>query len=156
MSKLKYYDSLVVFQEIPDEITLAINITNCPHRCEGCHSPHLREDIGEELTREKLRLLVDANPHITCICFMGGDAQHEEIRELCLQSAAIFPSLKLGFYSGNETLNPRLVDVLDYYKIGPYIEARGPLNSPSTNQSLFENRGGLLFDITYKFWKEVK
>ena len=42
---------------------------------------------------------------------MGGDAQHEEIRELCLQSAAIFPSLKLGFILVVKTLNPRLVDV---------------------------------------------
>ena len=28
---LKYVDSKVVFAEIPDEITLAINISNCPY-----------------------------------------------------------------------------------------------------------------------------
>lgn len=156
MNKLRYDTAMVVFQEIPDEVTLAINITNCPHKCMNCHSPHLREDSGTELTREKWRLLIDANPHITCVCFMGGDAQHELIRELALWSAAIFPYLKLGFYSGNETLNPRLTEVLDYYKVGPYIEELGPLNSRSTNQQLFAHRDGLLFDITYKFWKGIK
>jgi anaerobic ribonucleoside-triphosphate reductase activating protein len=58
---IKYYSSAVVFEEIPDEVTLAIEITNCPGHCEGCHSPWLREDIGEELTPEVLRQLIDEN-----------------------------------------------------------------------------------------------
>lgn len=138
--KLRYFNSLVVFQEIPDEITLAINITNCPHKCENCHSPYLRENMGQELTGEKLRLLIEANPHITCVCFMGGDAQHQEIRDLVIETAAIFPFLKYAFYSGDEVRDQKLMDVLDYYKVGPYIEARGPLNNHNTNQTLFENR----------------
>ena len=47
---MKYADSKVVFSEVPDEITLAISISNCPGTCKGCHSPWLREDIGEPLT----------------------------------------------------------------------------------------------------------
>ena len=43
---LKYVNTGVVFQEIPDEVTLAINISNCPCRCPGCHSHYLWEDIG--------------------------------------------------------------------------------------------------------------
>ena len=46
---LKYVDTKVVFQEIPDEITLAINISNCPCHCPGCHSSYLAEDIGNAL-----------------------------------------------------------------------------------------------------------
>ena len=46
---LKYADYDIVFQEIPNEVTLAINISNCPNRCVGCHSPYLMEDVGEEL-----------------------------------------------------------------------------------------------------------
>ena len=45
---LKYYNAMVVFEEIPDEITLAINITNCPCHCVGCHSKFLWEDVGTE------------------------------------------------------------------------------------------------------------
>ena len=40
-------DTSVVFLEIPDEICCAINISNCPHRCDGCHSQYLRKDIGD-------------------------------------------------------------------------------------------------------------
>ena len=51
---LRYYNFDIVFAEIPEEVTLAINITNCPNRCVGCHSPHLQQDIGENLTTEEL------------------------------------------------------------------------------------------------------
>ena len=30
-------DITVVFSEIPDEITLAFNISNCLNNCIGCH-----------------------------------------------------------------------------------------------------------------------
>ena len=55
---IKYYNSMVVFEEIPNEITLAINITNCPCHCKGCHSKFLWEDIGTELTFEELDRLI--------------------------------------------------------------------------------------------------
>ena len=50
---LKYVDVMETFAEVPDEITLAINLSNCPHRCKGCHSEYLQKDIGEELTTQK-------------------------------------------------------------------------------------------------------
>ena len=46
---LKFYNYDIVCQEIPDEVTLALNITGCPNHCEGCHSPWLWEDVGEVL-----------------------------------------------------------------------------------------------------------
>ena len=71
---LKFVDTKVVFQEIPDEVTLAINISNCPCHCEDCHSSYLAEDIGETLTTDKLRKLIDNNKGISCVAFMGGDS----------------------------------------------------------------------------------
>ena len=58
---LKYYNAMVVFEEIPDEITLAINITNCPCKCPGCHSKFLWDDNGTELTVEVLHKLIKEN-----------------------------------------------------------------------------------------------
>lgn len=70
---LKYVDYDILFQEIPDEVTLAINLSRCPYRCKGCHSPQLQSDIGEELNEEALlRLLQRYGKSVTCICFMGG------------------------------------------------------------------------------------
>ena len=65
----------IVFQEIPGEVTLALNLSNCPCHCPGCHSPHLAEDIGEPVDEELLGGLIDRYKGlITCVAFMGGDA----------------------------------------------------------------------------------
>ena len=70
---LKYFNSQVTFAEIPDEVTLCINITNCPCHCKGCHSPYLADNIGLPLDLENLCNLIDTNKGITCVCIMGGD-----------------------------------------------------------------------------------
>ena len=44
---LKYVNTGIVFQEIPDEVTLAINISNCPCRCPGCHSRYLPKGVNQ-------------------------------------------------------------------------------------------------------------
>ena len=51
---LKYVNTGIVFQEIPDEVTLAINISNCPCHCPGCHSHYLWEDVGLPLTTDAI------------------------------------------------------------------------------------------------------
>ena len=56
---LKYANFDIVFQEVPDEVTLAINISNCPNQCVGCHSKYLWEDLGEVLDKEALDQLVN-------------------------------------------------------------------------------------------------
>ena len=73
---MRYLNYQVVFKEVPDEVTLSINITNCPYRCPGCHSPYLQEDVGEELTFETLSYLIEKNKGITCVCFMGGRQEY--------------------------------------------------------------------------------
>lgn len=72
---LKYADYDIVFQEIPDEVTLAINISNCPNHCVGCHSPYLMQDVGEVLDEAAMDSLLEKyGRNITCVCFMGGNA----------------------------------------------------------------------------------
>ena len=148
---IKYYDTLLVFQEVPDEITLAINISNCPHRCPNCHSPELREDIGTELTYDELDKLISEHKHITCVCFMGGDSSHQDIYSLAAYIHQEYPKIKTAMYSGNKEIDPLLVSILDYYKVGPYLEDYGPLDSPTTNQRFYKVEVDHLVDITYRF-----
>ena len=54
---LRFVNYDLVFQEIPDEVTLALNISNCPNRCDGCHSPYLMEDVGAILGENALAAL---------------------------------------------------------------------------------------------------
>ena len=78
MLKVASYD--IVFQEIPGEVTLALNLSGCPCHCKGCHSTHLWEDIGEVLDEELLSGLLDRyGQMITCVAFMGGDQAPEEV-----------------------------------------------------------------------------
>lgn len=156
---MKYTTSEIVFREIPDEITLAINISNCPIHCPGCHSPELWEDIGEELTSEVLEKLIEDSEGITCVAFMGGDADPNYIIDLAVTVKLKNPELKVAWYSGRESIRLDMMHLLafDYIKLGPYIKERGPLNEPNTNQHLYmkiyKEGGGVEFvDITNKFW----
>ena len=71
MIMIKYVETKVVFQEVPDKISLAINISNCQHNCKGCHSPYLRTDTGNELNEESIERLISENKGINCVLFMG-------------------------------------------------------------------------------------
>ena len=125
---LRYTDYDIVFREIPDETTLAVNLAGCPNRCPGCHSPQLQEPIGEPLTEEVVeRLLVRYGAAVTCFCLMGGDAEPHEAARLALFARRLRPALRTGWYSGRAAL-PEGFDptgVFDYVKLGPYIAARG-------------------------------
>lgn len=137
MLKCCSYD--VVCQEIPDEITLAVNISGCPNRCPGCHSPWLWEDEGEDLTEDLLSALMDRYASaVTCFCFMGGDADPAEVERLARWIRDAYPHLKTAWYSGRESLPDGFdLAVLDFLKLGPYKAELGALKSPSTNQTLY-------------------
>ncbi len=150
---LRYHNFDIVFAEIPDETTLAINLTGCPNRCPGCHSPHLQRDAGRELDERELAALLDRYGRtVTCVCFMGGDAAPEEVERLARWVHRTWPRLHVGWYSGRERLPEGVSpEAFDYVKLGPWIEACGPLTSPTTNQRLYRIDGGRMTDITARF-----
>jgi anaerobic ribonucleoside-triphosphate reductase activating protein len=154
---VKYYNAMVVFEEIPDEITLAINITNCPCHCKGCHSKFLWEDVGTELTFKELERLIKENKGITCVCFMGGDADPKEINELAkkMVESNKYGKLNIGWYSGRDKISED-IDLLyfDYVKIGHYSSKFGGLDKETTNQRLYKIGFFDKTDITHKFWRK--
>lgn len=151
---LKFVETMVTFSEIPNEVTLCINISNCPHNCEECFEPWLRTDTGTPLTLTTLQELIDTTPYITCVCFMGGDVNHQNIIDLCVQSRNNNPNLKFAMYSGDDTIDLNLAFALDYYKIGHYDKKLGPLKSKTTNQRFYCRTLNRLEDVTYLFQKE--
>jgi len=151
---LKVYNYDIVFQEIPDEVTLAVNLTGCPCHCPGCHSPHLWEDTGPELDERLLRRIYSEYAgEVTCICLMGGDADPAAVEALCAYVKQEM-GLRSGWYSGRPDL-PEHIDLhhFDYVKTGPYVESLGGLKSPTTNQRLYRVTQEGLEDITSRFWK---
>lgn len=148
---LKYLPSLtdIVLEEIPGKITLAVEISNCQGSCVNCHSPFLREDIGDQLTSEVIDGLIADNFGINCFLFLGEGNDPDALRSLAAGCRASHPGLELALYSGRVSVEDDLFDLFDYVKVGPYIPSRGPLNNPDTNQRLYYHRE----DITSKFWR---
>ena len=151
---LKYLNTQVTFAEVPEEITLCINITGCKNGCKNCHSSYLAQDIGTELTFNEVRKLIKKNSGISCIALMGGDAEPDKINTLASFIINHYGSIKVAWYSGRQGLNNN-IDLcnFDYIKLGPYKEEFGPLNSRTTNQRFYKVNGKELVDITNKFWK---
>ena len=158
---LKYVDTKVTFSEVPDEISLCINISNCPCNCRGCHSSYLAQDIGEPLDLQHLTNLIDSNKGITCVCIMGGDANPSEVDDIAQDIKEYYPELKIGWYSGRQELSKEInLENFEFVKLGPYIEELGPLTSKTTNQRMYKvvynhyedgTTGYELNDITYLF-----
>ena len=151
---LKYLNTQVTFSEVPDEITLCINITGCKIGCKNCHSSYLAEDIGGELNSFSLKELISNNKGITCICFMGGDSNPLEVDALAQWVKINYP-IKTAWYSGRQELSKEInLNNFNFIKLGPYIEDLGPLNSKTTNQRFYKIEEGKLIDITNLFWKD--
>lgn len=151
--KFTSYD--IVFQEVPGEVTLAINLSNCPNRCKGCHSPHLQEDTGEILDENVLSLWLEKyGDAITCICFMGGDAEPHKIGQFADFIGKKNGNIKTAWYSGKNVL-PKGVSPMnfDYIKLGAYVESLGGLNVPATNQRFYRIENGEMIDQTDRFHK---
>jgi anaerobic ribonucleoside-triphosphate reductase activating protein len=156
---IRYLGYALTFAEVPDQASLCINITNCPHHCPGCHSPMLREDIGDDLEQALPGLLEKYSGDITCVCLMG---EGNDIEALCRCLAMIRRSgLLTCLYTGCDRPSAvmQAIPYLDYLKTGHYDQSLGGLTSETTNQKMFRlvhnlssPHGPSFFDITWKFW----
>ena len=154
---LKYVNTGIVFQEIPDEVTLAINISGCPCHCPGCHSHYLWEDIGLPLNTDAIDAFINQYGHnITCIAFMGGDGDPKGVDMLAQYIHEEHPQYKVAWYSGRVRITSAVnKSDFDYIKVGPYLKHLGPLKSTTTNQRLYrQNDTGEFEDITSRFWRK--
>ena len=140
----------VVLEEIPDRVSLAVDISDCRGNCEGCHSPFLRKDIGQELTPAVIDALVKDNFGVNCFLFLGEGRDPEALLDLADHVHSL--GLETAVYSGRDVVEDIFWDHFDYVKVGPYRPEFGPLNSPSTNQRFYRVRCGRPTDITERFW----
>ncbi len=146
---IKYVPEMtsVVMEEIPDRVSLAVEISNCRGNCVGCHSPFLRKDIGRELTADIIDRLVADNFGVNCFLFLGEGRDPEALLDLAdhVRSRGLLAAV----YSGREEVEEVFWDHFDYIKLGPYRPECGPLNSPTTNQRLYRRSAeGEWEDIT--------
>lgn len=123
--RLKYQTVDIVFQEVPGEVSIAFGVSGCPYRCEGCHSPNLQKNEGRDLEGDLADLLLAYDGMITCVCFMGGDHNLKQLKELLEISKGY--SLKTCLYTGRDNAEEieEILPLLDYVKIGHYDKSLG-------------------------------
>ena len=137
----------VVFEEIFDKISVAINITNCQNNCIGCHSKFLKNNMGEILDEKEIDKIMKRENGVDCFLFMGEGNDIPRLIELNNYVKDTY-NIETGIYSGSEDVPEAYFDLFDYVKVGPYKAEYGPLNKPTTNQKLYYHR----INITEKFW----
>ena len=110
---MNYLTKQIVLQEIPDEISLSYLITGCELLCKDCHSADSwNSKLGSPLTSSQfLSDLKKYQDWISCVLFMGGEWQHDELCEL-LDIAKSF-KLKTALYTGQETVCTSLLNKLE-------------------------------------------
>lgn len=135
---IKYLYIKEVFAEVPGEITLALSISNCQIQCKGCNQKELWEDKGTNLTPKHLKELIKEHRGITCVCFMGSG--NKEYKELNILAEVVKKhNLKVAIYLGEDYLpNELLLKYIDYLKLGHWEDSKGGLDSPNTNQTMYE------------------
>jgi len=144
-SMLHYTYPQIVVEEVPGEISLALSISGCPLRCSGCHSAFTYNALaGIPLTSSELDNLILKHKHISCVLFYGGEWDVEALVPLLQQVKA--SNLAACLYTGFELIDipDTLLNILDYIKVGPYIEDLGGLASKSTNQHLYKLTNGVV------------
>lgn len=155
--RLKYIGYSIVFQEVPNEVTLAFNISGCTHHCEGCHSEYLWKYDGNYLTDDLKHVVDEYRDYITCVCFMGGDQNQLELYELICYVGSL--NLKTALYTGCDDMCDISDDILrhlDYIKLGHYDAKLGPLNSSTTNQRMYALNDDSIDNITSVFQSRGK
>lgn len=153
---MKSASEAICLEEIPDEISFSLAISNCPRHCQGCHSRYLWEDTGRDAFNVLKEYLEKNGDLITCVLFLGGDDDKQKDDLInCLRYIRLnHPKLKIALYSGFDQVSNDLINLLDYVKVGPYIKERGGLNNSNTNQRLYKIEDGRFNDITSVFWKK--
>lgn len=62
-----------------------------------------------------------------------------------------YPHLKLALYSGKNSIPQPIMEYLNYYKVGAYVEELGALDSPFTNQRFYSREGFKDTLLNHKF-----
>ncbi|MDD2169342.1 anaerobic ribonucleoside-triphosphate reductase activating protein [Glaesserella parasuis] len=152
MKQLRFISEQIVWQEVPNETSLAFLISGCPLGCKGCHSiESWKLGSGQFLSEIYLQhRLAQYQGLISCVLFMGG----EWLPELLLQRLQLVrqSGLKTCLYTGLELeqLPPEILAVLDYVKTGRWIAELGGLNCITTNQRFINLQTGEVLNAHFR------
>lgn len=147
---MNIYKYDIVFQEVPDHISLAFYVCGCALRCPGCHSTELwSESNGFPLTTDLLQhLLSQYKDRISCVLFLGGEWRESDLLELLTMVRRT--DVLTALYTGETSVSDALKNQLDFLKTGPWRRELGGLDSPTTNQIFYDLKNGLILNHLFQ------
>ncbi|WP_109831687.1 anaerobic ribonucleoside-triphosphate reductase activating protein [Reichenbachiella versicolor] len=128
----------ITTQEVPGELCICFTITGCPLKCKGCHSEFLWDSHnGKLLSNEQYTNYLNQYQNLaTCVLFMGGEWYEQDlVNKLRIAKARGY---KTCLYTGLTRISKEIKQELTWLKTGPWIEKKGGLESPITNQLFIE------------------
>lgn len=148
----------VVFQEVPDEISLCFLITGCNIGCKGCHSSESwNPTSGFHLSLEHFtKKISEYKDMVSCILFLGGEWESRTLSHFLTVAknhgykTCLYTGLELNEFMSNEDTKS-LLSCLDFLKTGKWVSELGGLNSLTTNQRFYSINKSSFHDLTYKF-----
>lgn len=130
----------VVFQEVPNHISLAFSISGCSLGCKGCHSTETWDkDFGNELTDEIFIAWINKyKGMVSNVLFYGGEWEPTRLVELL--SIAQAHNLKTSLYTGLELpeLDKAILSHVTFIKTGKFIKTLGGIDSNTSNQFFYD------------------
>lgn len=149
---MRFLKEEIVFQEVPDEVSILFHITNCPYKCKGCHSSEVNKpNVGKILTNKLFReILMQYQGLATCVVFWGGEWE----RSTLIEKLQIARELEYStcLYSGLDDISDAIFKELTYLKVGSYQENCGGLDSETTNQRFY--RVSTMENLNYRFQRK--
>ena len=145
MQQLRFSVEQIVWQEVPNEVSLAFLFSGCPLRGRGCHSADSwKAGQGTVLTESHLAgRLQRYRGLISCVLFMGGEWVPGELRRML--EVVVRAGLRTCLYTGLEreeleAVSGDIIPYLTYLKTGRWRAELGGLESPRTNQRFTDLR----------------
>jgi anaerobic ribonucleoside-triphosphate reductase activating protein len=139
----------IVFQEVPNEISLCFSITGCKIGCKGCHSTDLwSENNGIPLTNQTFKHWLNKyHSFISCVCFFGGEWQAQALIEKLIITKKM--GLKTCLYSGQDHIDIQISQHLTFLKTGKWTPHLGGLDSAKTNQRFYNLSTGENLNVLF-------
>ena len=158
--KLPVVNITVSFNEIPDHIAVAIELGNCNRRCKGCHSVWCRTKLPYSQWMDMEVLMARVNYFVKtgadAIVIMGGTTNGITPDDLAEAINILNCYAPVGLYSGASFASPihsylKRKSKLKWLKTGGFIQERGGLDNPKTNQRFFIKTDNGWLEITSVF-----
>ena len=155
------------FNLVPNKLACYVEMGGCLQKCKGCHSEYLSIPLAKDLWTPISTLVAYAKHEqklgADCIVIMGGTHNRGmDIKSLIVLIKALSEVLPVCVYSGlpgKALIHATLIDVkeLSYLKGGNYVESKGGLDNPKTNQMFWKRQADKSWlDITKEFQKKER